>query len=307
MVIPGYRILMQLPLKEFKLVILIAVHQNPEQLLRLINTLRHPQVVIYLHIDKKSDIDRGSMPEDVKIVKNEVEVTWRLYSQVQAIVNSLQEIVRNEKRFDYVTFISGQDYPIIPIDYMLKDLTENSGTEFLAHVPLDQSGWNKARIRFERFYFYSYRNPFVRFFGKYITMIFDKLRWKRRFYKGLRPYGGSAWWTLTRNCVLYILEYLENDPWMVSYMKKTIHPDEILFQTIVMNSSFAHKTVNENYRFIEFIQGNPNPNILTANDFDRIIASGKHFARKLDTDKDTVVFDLLDQHRESLQSKMIRP
>lgn len=293
--------------KEIRLVILIAVHQNPEQLLRLISALRHPRVVIYLHIDKKSNFDRSVIPHDVNIVRNAVEVTWRLYSQVQAIVNSLEEIVSQEKHFDYVVYISGQDYPIKPVDAMLKDLQDHYGTEFLAHVPLDKSGWYKARVRFERFYFFSYTNPVIRFFGHYITLIFDKLHWKRRFYKGLRPFGGSAWWTLTRNCVRYILEYLEHDRMLVSYMKKTIHPDEIIFQTIVMNSVFADSTVNENYRFIEFEKGNPNPNTLRSADFERIVASGKHFARKLDLKTDPELFNLLDHYRESSHPQPVRP
>ena len=97
------------PQNAIKLVVLIAAHKNIGQLLRLISVIRHPQVIIYVHIDKKSDIDRSMLPDNVRIVKNSVEVTWRLFSQVQAIINSLNEIIRNESTFDYLTIISGQD------------------------------------------------------------------------------------------------------------------------------------------------------------------------------------------------------
>jgi hypothetical protein len=234
-------------------------------------------------------------------VKNSVEVTWRLFSQVQAIINSLNEILCNEPTFDYLTIISGQDYPIASIDTILETLSRQAGKEFIHHVPLDQTGWNKARIRFERYYFQSYPNPLIRLAGSLVTYILDKIRWKRRFYKGMRPWGGSAWWTLTRPCIKYIIGFLEKDKAMVNYMKKTIHPDEIVFQTIIMNSSFAQQAVNEDFRYIEWLKGNPNPNILRKTDFDKIVSSRHHFARKFDTEVDEVVLDMLDDHRNRSQ------
>ncbi len=289
------------PQNAIKLVVLIAAHKNIGQLLRLISAIRHPQVFIYVHIDKKSDIDRSLLPANVRLVKNSVDVTWRLFSQVQAIINSMNEIISNDSTFDYLTVISGQDYPIAPIETILDELSRQAGKEFIHHVPLDQTGWNKARIRFERFYFQSYPNPLIRSMGSLVTYILDKLRWKRRFHKGMRPWGGSAWWTLTQPCVKYIVGFLEHDKAMINYMMKTIHPDEILFQTIVMNSPFAKQAVNENFRYIEWLKGNPNPNILTKPDFDKIVNSKHHFARKFDPEVDEEILDMLDDHRNRNQ------
>ena len=284
-----------------KLVVLITAHKNIGQLLRLINAIRHPDVIIYVHIDRKSDLDPAMLPINVRTVKNTVEVTWRLYSQVQAIINSMKEIIRNEAEFDYLTLISGQDYPVLHMDQILEGFSLRRGAEFIHHVPLDQTGWNKARVRFERFYFQSYPNPLIRIGGSLLTFLSDKVRWKRPFYKGMRPWGGSAWWTLTQSCIRYILDFLEEDKSMVNYMMKTIHPDEIIFQTIVMNSPFAGKAVSENFRYMEWIKGSPNPNILVASDFDKIIQSGCHFARKFDTDVDEAILDLLDDHRNRIR------
>jgi hypothetical protein len=285
---------------ELKLVVLIIAHKNIGQLLRLISAISHPQVIIYIHIDKKSDLDGSMFPDHVRIVKNSVAVTWKLYSQVTAIINSMNEVVRNEVNFDYLTLISGQDYPIRSMETILDSLAEQAGTEFIHHVPLDQTGWNQARIRFERFYFQSYPGPLIRFGGRLITFVCDKVRWKRRFYKGLRPWGGSAWWTLTRPCILYILNLVEKDKGLVSYMMKTIHADEIIFQTIVMNSPFAEKAVSKNFRYMEWVRGNPNPNILTRLDFLKIVESPHHFARKFDQEIDEEIMDILDDYRNRI-------
>lgn len=284
---------------DIRLIILIAAHKNELQLLHLIKVLRHPKVTIYLHLDKKSAIDPSAIPPDVKLVRERVVVTWQQYSQVQAIVNSLKQIVASEKVFSYVAYISGQDYPVVPVDKMLNDLAARNGTEFLHHVPLDRTGWYNARVRFERFYFDSYSSPVTRWFGARLTFICDKFRLKRRFYRGFEPWGGSSWWTLTRSCILYLIDFLENNRSLINYMKKTIFADEMIFHAIIMNSCFAGRTVSDNLRYIEFIKGNPNPNILTSCDYDKIISGHCHFARKFDTGVDETILDMLDQHRAS--------
>lgn len=284
-----------------QLVILIAAHKNEGQLLRLINAIRDPQVTIYLHLDKKSTVRKEKLPADVRIVQNSVEVTWSSFSQVQATINSMIQIVSEEPNFDYLTFISGQDYPVVPVKMMLDELANRAGTEFIHHTPLDKSGWNKARIRFERFYFHSYSNPLVRMAGSFLTRLSDKIRWKRRFHKGMRPWGGSAWWTLTRPCVQYILHFLEKDKALVNFMKKTIHPDEMIFHTIIMNSPFSNRVVSENFRYLEWVKGNPNPNILTRSDFQKIVESNGHFARKFDPEIDKEILDMLDDYRKRMR------
>jgi hypothetical protein len=133
------------------------------------------------------------IPHDVKLVWNRVLVVWQQFSQVQAILNSLKLIVADEKEFSYVAHISGQVYPVVPVNQILNDLAARNGTEFLHHVSLDKTGWYKARVRFERFYFESYSVKATRWFGARLTYICDKLRLKRRFYKGFEPRGGSSW------------------------------------------------------------------------------------------------------------------
>lgn len=283
--------------EDIRLIVLITAHKNMGQLIRLIGAIRHPQITVYVHIDKKSSLQPSQLPSDVRLVKNRVEVSWRLYSQVEAIVNSMAEIVQNEASFDYLTLISGQDYPIVSTSTILETLAARAGTDFMHHVPLDSTGWYKARVRFERFYFQSYPNRLVQWAGLGLAFLADLAGWKRPFLKGFKPWGGSVWWTLTKPSVEYILTILRSNHTLVRFMKKTIHPDEILFQTILMNSPFAPHVENRNFRYIEWIKGNPNPNLLTTADLDRIVASGEHFARKFDSEVDEHILDLLDDFR----------
>jgi len=285
--------------KRIKLVMLISAHKNGEQLRRLILALQHPQIKVYVHLDRKSTIDPRVIPSEACRVKNNVEVTWGAYSQVNATLNSLMEIVENEPDTDYVSLISGQDYPVRSPEQLLDFLAQHDGTEFIAHVPLDHSGWKKAMVRFERYYFHSYESKVITAAGEYFAGLMDLLKWKRRFYRGLHPFGGSAWWTLSGDCIRYVLDYTMRQKGFQRFMKMTSHPDEMFFHTVVMNSPFARLAANELLHYLEWIKGNQNPNILTRADYKRIIASGKFFARKFDPGVDPCILDMLDQYRKA--------
>ena len=81
-------------------------------------------------------------------------------------------------------------------------------------------------------------------------------------------------------------------------MKKTIHADETLFQTIIMNSPFRDRVINNNYRYVEWskIKENGNPRVLTSNDYQKIVNSQMHFARKFDIEADEKILDMIDDY-----------
>ena len=281
-----------------KLIVLIAAHKNEAQINRLISALSHPDIIIYIHIDKKCRIKASNLLPDARIIHKTVDVGWREYSQVESTLKSLKEIVARETDFDYITLISGQDYPVQSVDSILSDLSKDQGKEFIACTTLDQNGWNKARIRYERFYFISYKNRFIKFAGGLLTFFCDKIRWKRSFYKGMLPFGGPSWWTLSKDCVLFILDYTSTHKGLLRFMKKTIHADETLFQTIIMNSPFRDRVINNNYRYVEWskIKENGNPRVLTSNDYQKIVNSQMHFARKFDIEADEKILDMIDDY-----------
>lgn len=279
-----------------KLVVLIASHENPEQLGRLIKTLQHPDINIYVHIDRKSSIDLNSIPGQFRCIRNRTEIIWSSFRQVDLVWNSLVEIFREEGDFDYLAFISGQDYPLYSTARLLTEIEKMNGQEMIGTVPLNNTGWKKAMVRFERYYFGCYSKP-VRSAGRLLTFTCDSLRFKRHFPAGLAPYAGSAWWTLSSGCLQFVLHYLETHKKFVSFMKKTLYPDEMIIQTIIMNSPYKDHVTNNNFRYIEWpeIKGNAHPKILTMADFEKIRNSGMHFARKFDIRIDYSILDMIDE------------
>jgi hypothetical protein len=95
--------------------------------------------------------------------------------------------------------------------------------------------------------------------------------------------------------VEYLHHFSENHPEVVEYYKKVCVADESFIQTILANSNLF-KLFNNNKRYFDFSKtNNGRPKILTVNDYDSLVQSQAHFARKFDIYKDSKVLDLLDK------------
>jgi len=115
----------------------------------------------------------------------------------------------------------------------------------------------------------------------------------------LEPYGRSQWVTITPVCVKYVLDYLKENPEAYKFFKWTWAVDEIIFQTILLNSPFKDTIVNENKRYIKFENNELNPKILKSSDADILLQSNKFFARKFSMQEDSQILDILDKAMEA--------
>jgi hypothetical protein len=73
-----------------------------------------------------------------------------------------------------------------------------------------------------------------------------------QFLQGYKPYGGSQWWSLTGTCVESVLESWLKGGELFDFYRHTLCPDEMLFQTFLMNSQHRETLVNNNLRKIEW-------------------------------------------------------
>lgn len=126
-----------------KLCILINAHKNLDQINGLIESLVHKNVIIFVHIDKKSTINIYDINKKAIILKNRTNIKWGRFSQVQSTLTSMNEILNCGECFDYLAFISGQDYPIIHCSEMLDYFASNSNKEFIECSSMD-STWETS-------------------------------------------------------------------------------------------------------------------------------------------------------------------
>lgn len=288
-----------------RLAYLILAHKNPGQLQRLIGRLSNNYTDIFIHLDQKVEdkaafLNNLSLFKNVFIIKQQVDIKWGAFSMIQATLNSLTEMVEYGI-YDYVSLLSGMDYPAKSNAEIMNFFIKNNGTEFLYYrenpspeLPLGGSD------RFE--YYYDYDSMVTNKNEYELEMRARNI--KRPFITGMKPYHGSQWWSLTGRCIGYLLKAVESNKDIINYYRYTKFPDEQFFQTIIMNSEFGRSTVNNNLRYIDWSNVNwstinwatsqPHPKTLVINDFYRLKYSGMLFARKFEENTDAAVLNLID-------------
>ncbi len=122
-----------------------------------------------------------------------------------------------------------------------------------------------------------------------------RLPLRRQLPSSLRPWGGSAYWIVSRRALRTIYDFVEENPWYVRFFEHVHIPDEIFFQTILLNSAEAERCVDLRLHYTEW-ERTPAPAILTSQDYPHLVESSCLFARKFDPSVDARVLDLIDEN-----------
>lgn len=262
-----------------KQVFLIHAHKDLAQLNTLVGQLCDADFDIWVNLDRKSAIDPRAVHPAARLVTRRIDVRWGDFSQVEATLNSLREIVDATPVFDKVVFLSAQDFPLLPNALLKQELGKVAGHELLDVVPVGAHGWPVA-FRYE--YFHCRGGP-ARLACALANRTLGLLGRRRRMPHGMTPFGGSSWWALSRDCVREVLARAD-DRATLRFFRTVLCPDELFFHTLVMNSPFRDRVLGNNFRYIQWPErAAPNPKVLEEGDFERIRASGAHFCRKLDS------------------------
>lgn len=277
-----------------KIAHLILAHNHPVQLTRLINRLTHPDADIYIHLDGKADIasfsSLSSLP-NVHFIKKRVKVYWGAYSIVQATINGFAEILATKKHYGHINLLSGNDYPIKSTRQIHKFFDHHPGNIFMEYETTDSDWWRSVQTRVTNYHFTD-----LHFAGNYqLSVIVSKLLPKRTPPKGLELVGRSQWLTITPQSAQYVVDHLRNNPKTHRFFKLSWGSDEIAIQTILYNSPFKDKIINNNYRYIDWSEQKASPKTLTMADADKLTNSPCLFARKFDLATDPEIFDYLDR------------
>jgi hypothetical protein len=269
---------------------IISAYKNLGQVTRLVRRLHSDRASFLIHVDKKTD-DRAyeTLVTSLRSVSSvgfleRHTCHWGGFGHVRATLKGIDELDRQGIPFDYVILLTGQDYPIKPTSYIERFLESRAPSSFMAFSSLPSDSWSPrgGLDRIEGWH--------VRLYGRRLSVPV-----KRRFPAGLRPYGGGAYWCLRRECIEYVADFVARRPDVVSFFRHVDIPDEVFFQTILLNSELRDTIVNDNLRYIDWTRG-VRPAILGVRDLDALRSSPKLFARKFDVNQDETVLDLIDRH-----------
>jgi Core-2/I-Branching enzyme len=273
---------------------IVTAYKNPDQAVRLIRRLDADDVHFFVHVDKKtneSDSARivaplNGLPHVHFLARHRCD--WGGFGHVKATIKGIDEIVRKGLEPDYVILLTGQDYPIATNGAIKEVLARSNGKSFLAHFSLPTDEWEAGGLpRIDRWH--------IRLHGRHYIVSGRRLSIERRIPLGLRPFGGSSYWCLSWRCVEYAHRFIRENPSYVRFFRYVDVPDEIFFQTIILNSPLRETVVNDDLRYVHWRDWNDaRPAILGADDFETIMGSGKLFARKFDSACDSQILDMID-------------
>ncbi len=309
-----------------KVLYLIQTHKNPEQIYRLVQTIKtsSPESHILVSHDftscKLDAVKLQSIP-GVDVISKGSKGVRGDFSLVQAYLDAISWLLSNNIKFDWLTNLSGQDYPTQSLCLFESLLANTKFDGFLQHRDLlskhSYYGIRESRAR----YFYQYWNsgieltkwqrgllkplrvivnntqPFIKIDSSYQLSLGIRA-FSHPFAQNFVCYGGSFFKTISKDCACYLYNFLKTRPDLVNYYKRTRNSDESLMQTILVNSGLFN--FSSDYKFYIDWTGTQHghPRILTSKDYPALIKDDIYFARKFDMTRDSEVLDMLDRKIE---------
>jgi hypothetical protein len=262
---------------------IVVAHNSPEHVRLQLRTLQHPEVRLYLHVDSRVDLAPFLEPGVALLPR--YPTRWAGPEMVDAMLGGLSRAVADG--CDYILLLAGNGFPLKPIDEILGF--------FAAHPHRSYGEYGPMRDR-KRTDFYAYtvlgRRELCIPWGEDTSMFGIKghvLNWalricslpkgKRRFPSYLQPFGGRAWWNLSRDAAEYVLAFDAEHPDYRRYHEHTWGVDEAFLCSILARSGL--EIVNDSLRYYAWGDG---ARSLTATpaDIPTMLNSGALFAQKVD-------------------------
>lgn len=276
-----------------KQAILIQCHKNPAQINMLLKALNNPNVDIFIHVDKKSNIvSEINADKNIFILpdKYRVDVEWAGFSQIEATLN-LMTYAAKHGSYGHYMLCSGQDYPITSALNIVAILNDNPEANFVQLLPSKNNGncSNNYDKRTDIYYpkivlGNSICRRIMKRFIIEITGGYNRT-WAifKRKLNDINFFFGGQWVCLSSDFERWIEDYLTCHPEYIEYYKHTNCPDESFFQTLLMNSPFKN-TRRDYLYYIDWSLKKKNPKNLDVSDVKKMLASGKVMARKFENE-----------------------
>ncbi len=284
--------------------ILIQAHKNYEHLVSLINYFNQ-RCEVFIHIDRKCKFTKQQLQTlrdipHVKDVYRKYAVHWGGFSILKSSIFLLRQAIKHSNA-SYVHLLSGQDYPIKPLSSFLRFFDENLGKNYIEFVHLPAPHWeNHTYDRFVHFFLYDWldRTPQTSEFIKKSIQWQKKIGIKRNipnYFDHL--YGGSAWFSITRDATRQVIKYTRRHPRFYWRMNHTFAPDESYINTVIANLIPKEHLCNNNYRYIRWkYEHNNYPANLGAEHFVSLTLSHAFIARKFELPYMTPLIENIDRY-----------
>ncbi|MCR5251972.1 MAG: hypothetical protein K6E50_15365 [Lachnospiraceae bacterium] len=272
---------------------LIAVHKNQKQIENLLSLLDIEENDLYIHVDLKStEVDMEALKAVVKkagiFFVRRVSVLWGHITIVESTLIMLEAAVKNGPYSCY-HLISGQDMPLMTAREINRFYDEED--QGINHVELCDEDWieTHARARIDYYKFSQDPKTVAQKINNFFRRCIRFVKKKTRTYA-----GGAAWFDIRHDLALKLLK---NRDWIYKNTSNDLLPDESALQRVIVNLKLQD-SCGPLMRYIDWntvVEGRY-PYVFCIQDFDRLISSGMHFARKFDVDIDAEIIEKISAY-----------
>ena len=254
-----------------KLAAMIIAHKNADQLIRLIQSLKDPDIDVFVHLDKKwklseSEIDaiRQATPY-VTVIEKRISGFLDTWSLCEIALELAKGAFAVGREYAYYMLLSGQDYPIKSVAYIKEYLVSQHPKPLIDCTPLRKDNWIYSGFKWIRFHWYYRlveritRRKWARkllllpaYAVQAVVTVIMRPPYKRLKKQGVELYGGSAWWILPHEVIQKAVELADSNSAIVKAFRLKNTPEETYFQTVVMNSDYRDMVeVNDPYEVLQ--------------------------------------------------------
>ncbi len=277
----------------------ILAHAHPEQISRLVQQLNTPHSRFYIHIDANTPDaiftalqSQLSALENIHFIERQA-CRWGGFSLVDASLRLMA--AANKDGFDWGVLLSGQDYPIHSNQYIEETLARSP---YLGLIDIKPAPEFDIAYRYRAWHFETLNGTRLNKALQKIQRLSRKVGIERALPAPIsQVYAGSQWWTLSHTACQTVLDFVAKQPQVVDFFRHTLIPDEMFFQTILMNSPLAEQLSSDARRYLEWDEGAWSPRLLKPENISQLRDSKALFARKFAADSATTQA-LINLHRQ---------
>jgi hypothetical protein len=297
---------------------MILAHHEPDALVRLLDSVSAPYAHAFVHIDRKADREPFEHTlrrrRDCSLIASHLSVPiyWGGYSMVEATFRLLRVAYEDAQRYERFALLSGVDLPIKRLDVIADRL---DGTDEIVRVdrvlsPFGTTDFDRRanRIYLGEWTWLNERSNKMPFLPRVARIVEERL--PNRPYPHLPIFYGPQWWCITRKAVHAVFDFVDNYPEVIAWFKRTRCPDEMVFQTILKNSTNAdnisydltrgdedHEPTLHGSHFVDWSRPSPDrPATLTIQHLPMLLKSSALFARKFDNKRSSEVIVALQDN-----------
>jgi hypothetical protein len=288
----------------------LLAHKDPDQVARLIRVLQHPEDTFVLHFDRRApralhELGHRLAAESSNVlVQRPRAVIWGGPAISELQIEAMDLALRQPRPWHHFVNLTGQDFPLVSREERLARLGARPGANYLSWFkPLETSHWANARERLDRWHLHSAGLAWLlavpgagrrlRALLGWTNRIPTVPGWRRPWPAGFPYRGGSNYVVLSRDACAEVARSAGARA-LRHWLRRAAHPDEIVFQSILLNSPLAATVINDDLREIDFPPHAPHPRVFTMADWPRLNASTRLFARKFDASVDSEILDRLE-------------